>query len=137
MYFNIATGLVTLVRNTNYKPNWVNDSPQLKDPVSSPYPDFNMAASAMTGPGHWDKAPIFRIQVAKNALGTGLVRLWLFNTAELAPVDVPYLAFTQGLCYDMHVKKYTLVTAGGVEITDKDADFILVGHLCSAMPLNL
>ena len=127
MYTNIATGLTAITRNTDYKPAWVNDSNQLS---------ADMAANRC-GPGHFSRFPIFRIHVATNSLSTGLVRLWLYDTAANAPVDIPYTAFKEGQTYDMHVSKYTLVTSGGVEITDKDANFVIFGHTANSLPMSL
>jgi hypothetical protein len=137
MYFNIAAGLTPIVRNTSYKPVWVNTAPLLKNSTGSPHSYLNDAANAMCGSGHWDKYPIFRIHVAKNALSDYLVRLWLFKTPAASPVDVPFTAFTQGMTYDMYFDKYTIVDSGGTEITSQDGNFILVGHLCHAYPIDL
>ena len=136
MYINIANNLVTMVRNTNYKPVWVNTSPQLKNSFGSPHDSGNDAADAMCGPGYYDQYPIFRIQVAKNTLSDYLIRLWLHSTAAASPIDIPYTAFTHGFTYDMYVAKYTIVNASGVEITDQDANFILIGHL-GVIPLMM
>lgn len=137
-YLNIAAGLVVMERNVDYKPTWVNDSPLLKDPVSSPVDYTNNAASAMCGNGHWSRAPIFRIHVAKNDLAGDYVRLWLYHTKELSPVDVPYSAFKEGSTYDMYVRKYTIVDSMGAEVSGSpDADFILIGYLVDAMPIDL
>lgn len=138
MYVNIAAGLVTMTRNTVYKPAWVNTSKQLKNPAAGSPPDYtNFSVDAMCGPGHWDKYPIFRILVAKNALSDYLIRFWLYNTPIASPVDIPYSAFVVGHTYDMFVNKYTIVDAGGNEITGSDANFILVGNLCSTMPIDV
>ena len=127
MYTNVATGLTAMARNAEYKPVWVNDSNQLS---------ADMAANRC-GPGHFNRFPIFRIHVAINALTTGFVRLWLYDTAVLTPVDIPYKAFKEGSTYDMHVSKYTLVNASGVEIVDKDADFVIFGHMANSLPMSL
>lgn len=139
MYINISTGLVVMAPNTVYKPVWVNRSPLLKDPVSSPPDSTNQAASAMVGPGNWDKYPIFRVQVVKNSL-SGLihyVRLWLFNTPDASPVDVPCAAFVVGQNYDMYINKYTIVDGSGVEQAAQFANFTLIGHYCNAYPIDL
>ena len=137
MYINIATDLVVLARNVDYKPNWVNDAPLLHNPGGSPDDHLNDAASSRCGPGHYDKYPLFRVQVAKNSMSGYYVRLWLWNTPDLTHVDVPYLAFKEGSVYDMYVRKYTIVDGSGAEVTTQDANFILVGHKCSSMPINL
>ena len=137
MYFNIACDLVVMARNVDYKAGWVNDSPLLKDSTGSPHDSFNDAASARTGMGHYDKMPIFKVQVAKNSLSNYYVRLWLWNTPNASPVDVPYTAFKEGSVYEMFVRKYTIVDGSGVEQTAQDSNFILVGHKTGAMPMNL
>lgn len=136
MYINIATDMVVLARNTEYKPAWVNVSPQLKNPLGSPNDHFNDAATAMCGPGHYDKYPIFRVQVATNTLSDYYIRVWLWNTPTATHVDIPYKAFKEGSTYDMYLSKYTIVNGSGTEITGSDANFILVGHMCGSMPLN-
>lgn len=136
MYINIAANLVVMTQNTNYRSVWVNDAHGLRDHTNSPYDPINQAASSMCGPGHWDKAPIFAVQIAKNSLGAGFVRLWLHNTPALAPIDVPYAAFVAGRVYHMYVDKYTVVDAGGAEV-DAGATFQMIGHLCYAYPIDL
>ena len=136
MYINIAANLVVMAQNTSYRPLWVNDAYGLKDHVNSPYDPINQAASSKCGPGHWDRAPIFAVQIVKNSLAAGYVRMWLFNTPALAPIDVPYSAFTAGNVYHMYVDKYTILDAGKTEI-NPCTDFEMVGHLCYAYPLDL
>lgn len=135
---NIAAGLVVMQRNAEYRPAWVNSSPLLKDPAAGSPPDHtNMAASSMCGPGRWDKLPIFRVQVAKNSLSGLYIRMWLYKTPVATPVDVPCEAFVLGHTYDMYVSKYTIVNGSGVEQTSQDANFILIGHYCDTMPIDL
>lgn len=112
-------------------------SVNLKDPTGSPHDGTNDAASAMCGRGVWDKYPIFRIHVAKNSLSDYYIRLWLMNTPDASPVDVPFTAFLQGHTYDMWLKKYTIVNGSGTEITGSDASFILVGYYAASMPFEI
>jgi len=137
MYINISTDLVVMTPNTVYKPMWVNTSPLLKDHAGSPYDPINQAASAMVGPGHWDKYPIFRVQVAKNSLSNLFVRIWLFNTPDSSPIDVPCAAFLVGHNYDMHINKYTIVDGSGTEQSGQFTNFTLIGHYCNAFPIDL
>lgn len=137
MYINIAANLVVMTQNTSYRPTWVNSSVNLKDHVNLPYDPLNQAASSMCGPGHWDKAPIFAVQIAKNSLAAGYIRLWLFNTPTLTPIDVDTHAFVAGGVYHMYVDKYTVIAADGVTEIDPCADFQMIGHLCYAYPIDL
>ena len=135
MYINIATDLTVMARNTDYKPNWVNDAPLLQSNSGSPYNIYDDQANTRNGNGHYDNYPIFRIQIAKNSLSTGYVRLWLWNS--LTYTDVLYTAFKEGSTYDMYVCKYTLVDGSGNEITSQDANFVMVGYKGNTMPMNL
>ena len=137
MYFNIATDVVVMVNGTDYKPQWVNDAPLLKNSVGSPYDTTNNAADSRCGVGHYDKMPIFKVQVGKNTLSTGYIRMWLWNTDDATHVDIPYTGFKEGSVYEMFVRKYTIVDGSGNPITGQDANFILVGHKTGAMPMNL
>lgn len=141
MIHNSTYYIKQLERSVSYKPSWLNLSPRLKDPPQSGSPladsTTNNAASSGTGPGTYNKLPIFKFLVAKNALSNLFVRVWTIDHESLDYVDIPCDALIKGNEYSMYLSKYEIVNGSGAIQTNQDANFILIGYLTKNIPYDL
>ena len=137
MFTNIASDIIKLVPLTSYKPQWVNKSTLLKNPQESPLDASNASASSETGNGAWNKRPVFRVHVGKNSIsGTYYIRVWLWQMAADAYVDMPATSFKEGQVYEMYFDKFDVVDGSGNTASGQYTNIVLVGHRTTYMPID-
>jgi len=126
---NSAARAKILARDTEYKPTWVSTSGILK----------GEAAMAANGAGYWNMSPIYAIHVVQNDLtaGTHFIRVWFYDHDDDQYVDMDSGGFVLGEVYPIYLRKFSIVNASGVPVTNADDSYSFVGYQAKNMPYEL
>jgi len=126
---NSAARAKLLVRDTEYKPVWVNTAKLLK----------GVAASAANGAGYYNMSPIYAIHVVQNDLiaGKHFIRVWFYDHDDDNYVDMDSAGFQLGEIYPIYLRKFSIVNASGVPVTSVDSSYSFIGYQAKNMPYEL
>jgi len=126
---NSATRAIEIVRDVEYKPEWIYANRTLGAEVGA----------TANGAGMYDKAPIYAIHVVANGLtaGTHFIRMWFYDQSDDNYVDMDSGGFLVGHIYPIYLRKFTIVNASGTPVTDQDANYSMIGYQAKNMPYEL